>query len=75
MNSYAVTILPGGRITIPAEVRKHLGLQPGDWMVWWHEGTELHLRKARTDEVRHRDHPTAGEAPSADDIDRTHAEE
>ena len=46
MGSYVVTILPGGRITIPVAIRKDLDLHPGDTLVYWREGREIHFRKA-----------------------------
>jgi AbrB family looped-hinge helix DNA binding protein len=45
MGSYVVTILPGGRITIPLAIRKELDLHPGDTLVYWLEGRKVYLRK------------------------------
>ena len=50
MDSYVVTVLPGGRITIPAAIRKELDLHPGDTLVYWREGREVYLRKTKADE-------------------------
>lgn len=75
MDSYTVNILPGGRITIPAAIRRSLDLHPGDALIWWLENRELHFRKAPPDEVvPHNEPPTTAETSSAD-IERTPEEE
>lgn len=51
MERYVVTVLPGGRITIPTAIRRSLELQPGDALIWWWEGRELRFRKAQSDKV------------------------
>jgi AbrB family looped-hinge helix DNA binding protein len=52
MERYIVTVLPGGRITIPAPVRRDLDLHAGDTLVWWWEGREVHFRKkTEADEI------------------------
>ncbi len=53
MDHHVVTILPGGRITIPAAIRRSLDLQPGDALVWYMQGRELHFRKAKSHEITH----------------------
>lgn len=59
MDRYSVTVLPGGRITIPAAIRRNLDLQAGDSLIWWREGRELRFRKARLDEIASSDdHPS-----------------
>jgi AbrB family looped-hinge helix DNA binding protein len=60
MDSYVVTILPGGRITIPAAIRKNLNLHPGDTLEYWRDGREVYLRKAAADDP-------AAKAADADD--------
>lgn len=50
MDSYVVTILPGGRITIPVAIRKDLDLNPGDTLEYWRDGHEVYFRKAEADE-------------------------
>lgn len=53
MERYIVTVLPGGRITIPAKIRRDLNLHPGDTLVWWWEGREVHFRKeTEADEIK-----------------------
>lgn len=51
MDRYIVTILPGGRITIPAAIRKSLDLQPGDALIWFQQDGELRFRKAEPHEL------------------------
>ena len=51
MDSYVVTILPGGRITIPAAIRRQLDLHPGETLIWRKQDGEIHLRKAEPDEL------------------------
>lgn len=71
MERYTVTVLPGGRITIPAAIRRDLDLHPGDALVWWEKGHEVHFRKADPGEIApDTSHPIIGEA-SAPKADRT----
>lgn len=51
MDTYVVRILPGGRITIPAAIRRMLDLHPGDSLVWLEQGGEIHIRKAEPSEI------------------------
>jgi AbrB family looped-hinge helix DNA binding protein len=55
VNTYVVTILPGGRITIPVAMRRSLGLRPGDTVLWWKQDGEIHLRKAEQGEIHSSD--------------------
>lgn len=67
MERYTGTVLPGGRITIPATIRRNLHLRPGDSLIWWEEDGELRFRKAAPGEVAPFDeHPTAVEARTSD---------
>jgi AbrB family looped-hinge helix DNA binding protein len=70
MDSYVVTILPGGRITIPAAVRKDLDLHPGDTVEYWREGRDVYLRKAKPDKPASvgadTDEPKATDTPGRD---------
>lgn len=36
-----------GQITIPKQVREHLGLEPGDALEFWIEGDRLEVRPVR----------------------------
>lgn len=68
-----VSVLPGGRITIPAKIRRDLDLHPGDTLVWWWEGQEVHFRKKTEAEKITPDSsdPVAKEKP---ELDITHKE-
>jgi len=73
MDSYIVTILPGGRITIPAAIRKNLDLRPGDALIWFEQDRELHFRKAQPHELEALGAQTDGKTSFAPDIDRQSA--
>lgn len=48
MNRYTVTIGQKGRVTIPADVRRHLGLEQGDQVAFvLTDGETVELRRAR----------------------------
>jgi AbrB family looped-hinge helix DNA binding protein len=61
VDRYNVTILPGGRITIPAAIRKSLDIQTGDALIWFLQDGELHVRKAEPHEITNQ-HDHHGEA-------------
>lgn len=54
MQSYHVTLGEGGRVVVPAEYRKALGLQPGDDLIIRMEDSELRLyrRTAALQKIR-----------------------
>ncbi|HWV34889.1 MAG TPA: AbrB/MazE/SpoVT family DNA-binding domain-containing protein [Thermomicrobiales bacterium] len=51
MKWHAVTVLPGGRITIPADIRKSLDLQSGDTLTWSIDNGTIHFRKKPDDKA------------------------
>jgi antitoxin PrlF len=45
-----------GQVSVPAEVRRRLGLAPGSVLEWNDEGTEIVVRRARrftSDDIHH----------------------
>ena len=38
---------PKGQVVIPKPFRDALGIEPGDEVIFWQEGDELHLRRYR----------------------------
>ncbi|MCC6703612.1 MAG: type II toxin-antitoxin system PrlF family antitoxin [Thermomicrobiales bacterium] len=60
MDIHVVSIDKRGRITIPAAIRRHLGLQPGDKVVFEvHPGPRIVISKA---DVQHQ--PESSEGPT-----------
>ncbi len=51
MKRYEVMVHPGGRITVPAAIRRHHDLQPGDVVIWFEQDDHLCFRKARPGEL------------------------
>lgn len=51
MKRYEVMVHPGGRITVPATIRRNHDLQPGDVVIWFEQDDHLCFRKARPDEL------------------------
>lgn len=51
MKRYEVIVHPGGRITVPAAIRRNHDLQPGDVVTWFEQDGHLCFRKARPDEL------------------------
>lgn len=41
---YTAVLGPQGRIVVPAQIRKKLGLEPGTVVTIWEEGGRIHLR-------------------------------
>lgn len=44
--SHTSTITSKGQVTIPVEIRRRLGLEPGDKVLFEDDGTTVRLRKA-----------------------------
>ena len=38
---------PKGQVVIPKEFRDELGIQPGDEVIFWLEGGDLHVKRVR----------------------------
>lgn len=51
MSLYRVRIGKNGRITIPIEIRRQLGLQTGDMLILETINGAIHLRKATQEEL------------------------
>ena len=45
---------PKGQVVIPKEFRDELGINPGDEVIFWLEGGELHLKRARPESLKGR---------------------
>jgi AbrB family looped-hinge helix DNA binding protein len=56
---YEMKMSEGGRVVIPAEIRKALGLNEGDTVLWELRDGEAHLttRRARLEKARRRAAP------------------
>lgn len=68
MEHFPVTVLPGGRITIPAKIRKHLNLQPGDTLIWSSRDGAIHFRKVEPGDA---ETPGKGEMGQSDPFPAT----
>jgi AbrB family looped-hinge helix DNA binding protein len=69
MNARRGTIVSGGRLIVPAEFRRLMGLSDGDTVVMEIEGDELHVRplRAALRRVQERLKPYAIEGKSISD--------
>jgi AbrB family looped-hinge helix DNA binding protein len=74
LDRYVITILPGGRITIPAAIRRSLDLQTGDVLIWYMHNRELHFRKAKPHEADALSAGADDEEPLASDINHQSSE-
>lgn len=75
MDRYVVTVLPGGRITIPATIRKELDLHPGDTLIWWRQGGAIHLRKAEPSIAADQDEQNSRPGATISDMLKKEAED
>lgn len=75
MDRHVVTVLPGGRITIPAAIRKELDLRPGDTLIWWRQDGAIHLRKAEPSVVADRDEQNSRPGATIADMLKKEAED
>ena len=70
MKRHSVKLHPGGRITVPAAIRRAHDLLPGDMVIWFEQNGELCFRKATPEELAEwGDHPMADGTPESNDLE------
>lgn len=51
MHRHIVTLHQSGRFTVPAAIRRELGLLPGDTLAWFEQDGDIFFRKAKPHEL------------------------